>query len=141
MTWRNPSDEAIRTLLTETRTIALVGASANPARPATGVLRWLLARGYVVTAVNPGLSGTLFGVPVAARLADIEGPIDMVDVFRNSAAVAALVDETLALPVRPRVIWMQLGVVNEAAAAKAEAAGLTVVMDRCPVIEAARLGL
>ena len=141
MIWQNPPDDAIRTLLTETRTIALVGASANPARPASGVLRWLLARGYDVTAVNPGLSGTVFGARVAARLADIAGSIDMVDVFRNSEAVAALVDETLALPVRPRVIWMQLGVVNEAAAAKAEAAGLTVVMDRCPVIEAARLGL
>lgn len=141
MTWHNPPDDAIATILRDTRRIALVGASANPARPSAGVLRWLVGRGYAVTAVNPGLGGTLFGAPVVARLADLAAPVDLVDVFRNSTAAGDVVDEVLALPWRPKVVWMQLGVVNPAAAARAEAAGLTVVMDRCPVIEAGRLGL
>ena len=139
MSWRNPSDPAIAALLRDTNTIVVVGASANPARPAAGVLRWLVGRGYAVTAVNPGLAGTLFGAPVVARLADLAEPVDMVDVFRNSDAAGAVVDEVLSLPWRPKVIWMQLGVVNRPAAERAEAAGLTVVMDRCPVIEAGRL--
>ena len=141
MAWRNPSDPQIAAILRDTRSIALVGASANPARPSASVLRWLVGRGYAVTAVNPGLGGMVFGAPVAARLADLPTPVDMVDVFRNSAAAGAVVDEVLALPWRPKVIWMQLGVVNPEAAGRAEAAGITVVMDRCPVIEAGRLGL
>ena len=140
MTWRNPNDGEITAILRDTRRIALVGASANPARPSAGVLRWLVAHGYAVTAVNPGLGGSLFGAPVVARLADLDAPVDMVDVFRNSDAAAGVVDEVLALPWHPKVIWMQLGVVSPAAAARAEAAGITVVMDRCPVIEAGRLG-
>ncbi|MDX7953932.1 CoA-binding protein [Lichenihabitans sp. Uapishka_5] len=139
MTFHNPSDAAIAAILRHSRSIALVGASANPARPSAGVLRWLLARGYAVTAVNPGLEGPLFGAPVVARLEALEAPVDMVDVFRNSAAAGAVVDEVLALPWRPKAIWMQLGVHNPEAAAQAEAAGITVVMDRCPVIEAGRL--
>ena len=141
MSWHNPSDTAITAILRDTRRIALVGASANPARPSANVLRWLLARGYDVTAINPGLSGPLFGAPVVPRLADLDRPVDMVDVFRNSEAAGAVVDEILALPWRPNVIWMQLGVVNQAAAERAGAAGITVVMDRCPVIEAGRLGV
>jgi uncharacterized protein len=141
MTWHNPPDDTIRAILGDTRTIALVGASANPARPSAGVLRWLMARGYAVTAINPGLTGPLFGAPVAARLADVPGAIDMVDVFRNSDAAGVVVDEALALPIRPKVIWMQLGVVNRPAAERAIEAGVTVVMDRCPVIEAGRLGV
>lgn len=134
-------DSLITSILEGTKTIAVVGASANPARPSHGVMRWLVARGYRVVAVNPGLGGTLLGAPVVARLADVPQPIDMVDVFRNNEAAGEVVDEALALPHRPKVIWMQLGVVNAAAAARAEAAGVTVIMDRCPVIEAGRLGL
>jgi hypothetical protein len=133
------SESLIKTILDETRTIAVVGASANPARPSYGVMRWLLSRGYRVSAINPGLSGTLLDAPVYPRLADVPEAIDMVDIFRNSEAAGAVVDEALALPQKPRVIWMQLGVINEAAAARAEAAGVTVIMDRCPVIESAHL--
>ena len=133
-------DAVIGTILREVRTIALVGASANPARPSFLVLRYLAAHGYRVVPVNPGLAGgTIQGLPVHARLADIPEPVDMVDIFRNAEAAAGIVDEALALAPRPRVIWMQLGVRNEAAAARAEAAGLTVVMDRCPKIEYGRL--
>lgn len=141
MNWQNPSDAAIATLLGMSRRIALVGASGNPARPSAGVLRWWLRRGCEVTAVNPGLSGPLFGAPVVARLAGIGTRVDVVDVFRNSEAAGGVVDEVLALPWRPNAIWMQLGVSDPVAAARAEAAGIMVVMDRCPIIEARRLGL
>ena len=135
-----PSDAVIGTILREVRTIALVGASADAARPSFGVLRFLLARGYRVFPVNPGLAGgTIQGRPVQARLADVPEPVDMVDIFRNAEAAAGVVDEALALVPLPRVVWMQIGVRNDAAAARAEAAGLTVVMDRCPKIEYARL--
>ena len=133
------ADSLIRTILAETKSIAVVGASANPARPSHGVMRWLIGQGYAVAAINPGLGGTLLEAPVYTRLADVPGPIDMVDVFRNSDAVAAVVEEALALPIKPKVIWMQLGVVNIEAAERAEAAGVTVIMNRCPVIEAGRL--
>ncbi|TXN24957.1 CoA-binding protein [Methylobacterium sp. WL19] len=133
-------DALIRRLLTETKTIALVGASANPARPSWIVLKYLLSRGYDVIPVNPGLAGQmLLGKPVAARLADLPGPVDMVEIFRNSDAAGGLVDEALALPVRPKIVWMQLGVRDDAAAARAEAAGVTVVMNRCPKIEYGRI--
>lgn len=133
-------DALIRDLLTRTRTVALVGASANPARPSWIVLKYLLSRGYAVTPVNPGLAGqTLLGQPVAARLSDLPGPVDMVEIFRSSEAAGGLVDEALALPVPPTVIWMQLGVRDDAAAARAEARGVTVVMNRCPKIEYGRL--
>ena len=134
-------DSLIQGILQDTRTVAVVGASANPARPSHEVLQWLLGRGYRVFAVNPGLSGSLLGAPVVARLQDIPEPIDMVDVFRNGEAAGEVVDEALALAKKPKVIWMQLGVVNRDAAGRAEAAGVTVVMDRCPVIEAGRLSL
>lgn len=134
-------DKLIASILESTKTIAVVGASANPARPSHGVMRWLIGRGYSVVALNPGMGGTLLGAPVVAHLADVAQPIDMVDVFRNSEAAGEVVNEAIALPHRPKVIWMQLGVVNAAAAARAEAAGVTVIMDRCPVIEAGRLGL
>lgn len=130
----------IRKILTDTRTIALVGASANPARPSWIVLKYLLDRGYAVTPVNPGLDGQdLLGRRVAASLAEIPEPIDMVEIFRNSAAAGPLVDEALALDPLPKVIWMQLGVRDDAAAARAEARGLTVIMNRCPKIEYGRL--
>ncbi len=136
------SDEAIIDILSSTKVIALVGASANTARPAFGVMSFLLRRGYVVHPVNPGLAGQeVQGQRVYARLADVPGPIDMVDVFRNSAAVPALVDEILKLPDLPKVIWMQLGVVDHEAAAWARARDIKVVMNRCPAIEIPRLAL
>jgi predicted CoA-binding protein len=136
------SDDDIRRILTSVRTIALVGASQNPARASHGVLDFLVRRGYLVTAINPGIAGgLLLGAPVVATLAEVPGTIDMVDVFRNSEAAAESVDEALELPVPPKVIWLQLGVVNVEAARRAEARGIEVVMDRCPKIEVARLGL
>ena len=134
-------DDLIWSILRETKTVAVVGASANPMRPSHNVMRWLIGRGYHVFAINPGLDGTLLGAPVVPRLDATPEPIDMVDVFRNSEAAGTVVDEAVALAIRPKVIWMQLGVINPAAAARAEASGIRVIMDRCPVIEAGRLGL
>lgn len=139
---RDHSDSFIRSILTSVRTIALVGASAKEQRPSHTVMQFLLAKGYQVIPVNPGLAGKeLLGQKVYARLADIPVPIDMVDVFRNSFAVPDLVGEVLALNPLPRVVWMQLGVRHEAAAVRAEAAGIKVIMDRCPAIEYALLGM
>lgn len=133
------SDDTIRAILRATRRIALVGASAKPWRPSHGVMRFLLDRGYDVTPVNPGLEGRqIHSRTVVARIDDA-APLDMVDVFRNSAHVGRVVDDAIRLGAR--VIWMQLGVIDNAAAARAGAAGITVVMDRCPVIEERRLGL
>ncbi len=136
------SDSFIRRILTSVKTIALVGASPNESRPSNTVMQFLLAKDYKVFPVNPGHKGKqIHGQTVYARLADIPEPFDMVDVFRNSAALPALVDEVLALKQRPRIFWAQVGVRDEGAARKAETAGLTVVMDRCPAIEYALLGL
>lgn len=136
------SDSLIRSILSSVRTIALVGASAKEQRPSHTVMQFLLAKGYQVIPVNPGLAGKeLLGQKVYAHLADIPVPIDMVDVFRNSFAVPDLVGEVLAVKPLPKVIWMQLGVRHEAAAVRAEAAGITVIMDRCPAIEYALLGM
>jgi predicted CoA-binding protein len=138
-------DAQVRAILNSTRTIALVGASANPARPSWIVLKYLLDRDYAVTPVNPGLAGQdLLGRRVAGSLAEVQAslggqPIDMVEIFRNAAAAGPLVDEALALDPLPKVIWMQLGVRDDAAAARAEARGLTVIMNRCPKIEYGRL--
>ncbi len=135
-----PSDATVARALAETRSVALVGASADPARASHGVMAWWLERGVRVHPVNPGLAGgTILGQPVVAALADLPGPVDLVDVFRNSAAAGGVVDEALALAPLPRTLWMQLGVRDAAAAARAEAAGVAVIMDRCPVIEARRL--
>jgi predicted CoA-binding protein len=132
------SDDTIREILTATRRIALVGASAKSWRPSNGVMRFLLERGYEVTPVNPGLAGqTIHGQVVVAALADA-APLEMVDVFRASVHVGALVDRAIELGAR--TIWMQLGVIDEAAANRARAAGIRVVMDRCPVIEDRRIG-
>ena len=134
------SDAAIRDILASVRTIAVVGASPNPARPSNEVLGVLIERGYETFPVNPGHSGALIrGRPVSARLADVPAPIDMVDVFRRSAAAGDVVDDSLRLDPLPRVIWMQLGVINEEAAARARARGVSVVMNRCPAIELRRL--
>jgi predicted CoA-binding protein len=134
------SDEAIRAILTSVRTIAVVGASPNPARPSNEVLGFLVDRGYETWPVNPGHAGALIrGRPVSARLADVPVRIDMVDVFRNSVNAGGAVDEALNLDPLPRVIWMQLAVINEEAAARARAKGVKVVMNRCPKIETRRL--
>lgn len=134
------SDQDIGALLTSTRRIALVGASAKPERASNEIFRFLLDQGYDVIPVNPVLAGEmLHGVPVVASLADIEGDIDMVDIFRNSEAAGETVDEAIAVGVK--AVWMQLGVINEPAAKRATDAGLKVVMDRCPKIEIPRLGL
>jgi predicted CoA-binding protein len=133
-------DEMIRKVLKETKTIAMVGVSANDSRPSYFAFKYLLGRGYRMIGVNPGLAGkTLLGAPVYASLADIPEPVDMVDIFRNSEAAGPITDAALAMKPPPRVIWMQLSVRNDAAAARAEAAGLTVVMNRCPKIEYGRL--
>ncbi len=130
----------IRELLGQPRRIAVVGASPNPARPSNGVLAFLVGQGHDVIAVNPGHAGTtIHGAPVVATLADVEPPAEIVDIFRNSAAAAAAVDE--AIVHGAKAVWMQIGVVNEAAAERAAAAGLMVVMDRCPKVEVPRLGL
>lgn len=133
-------DRDIAQLLMETRTIALVGASDRPERAAHEVMGVLLAHGYHVIPVNPALAGqTIHGQTVVASLADVGTPIDMVDVFRRSEFVAGVVDEAIA--VGAKAVWTQLGVIDEAAAARAEAAGLKMVMDRCPKIELRRLGV
>lgn len=133
-------DAYIAAILRDVRTIAIVGASANEVRPSYFVAKYLIDKGFDVYPVNPGQSGKqILGRPVFARLADVPVAIDMVDVFRASEAAAGVVAEALALSPLPGVIWMQLGVRNDAAAAKAEAAGIQVVMNRCPKIEYGRL--
>ncbi|MEH6827070.1 CoA-binding protein [Parasphingorhabdus sp.] len=134
------SDQEIAALLTSTRRIALVGASARSERASNRIFKFLLEQGYDVTPVNPVLAGQmLHGVPVAESLGDIEGDIDMVDIFRNSAAAGDVVDEAIAIGAKS--VWMQLGVINDSAARRAIDAGLKVVMDRCPKIDIPRLGL
>jgi predicted CoA-binding protein len=126
----------IREILRGVKTIALVGASANSVRPSYLVMKYLMEKGYTVFPVNPGLAGQhLLGQPVHATLADIPTAIDMVDIFRNAEAAATITDEAIALPKKPKVIWMQLQVRNDDAAARAEAAGMKVVMNRCPKME------
>ena len=134
------SPDYIRDILQTVKTIALVGASANEVRPSYFVMKYLLDKGYEVIPVNPGLAGQqILGQRVYARLADIPMPIDMVDVFRNSEAAGPITDEALALATPPKVIWMQLSVRNDQAAARAEAQGLRVVMNRCPKMEYGKL--
>jgi uncharacterized protein len=131
--------DEIADILANTRRIAVVGASNKPERAGNYVPAFLIARGFEVTGVNPGIAGqTLHGRPVVATLDDA-APLDMVDIFRASDQVGPVVDDAIRLGAR--TIWMQQGVVNEAAAAAARAAGLRVVMDRCPMIEWRRLRL
>ncbi len=135
---RAESDEEILAVLQQVRTIAVVGASAKPQRPAHGVMRFLQSHGYRCIPVNPTLSGQqLLGERVYADLREIPDRVDMVDVFRNPAEVGPIVDAAIAIGAA--VVWLQLGVINEDAAARADAAGLTVVMDHCPAIEYPRL--
>jgi predicted CoA-binding protein len=134
----NPDD--IADLLKSARTIAMVGASNRPERPSYGVMRFLQSRGYRVIPVNPQIAGTeLHGETVVTSLADIEEPIDLVDIFRRPLAAGEAVDEAIAASAK--AVWLQIGVINEEAAQRAEAAGLKVVMDRCPKIEIPRLGI
>lgn len=133
------SDSEIRDILTSVKTIALVGWSPKPDRPSHGVAAFLKRRGYRVIPVNPGQAGQVaLGETVVATLAEA-GPVDMVDIFRRSEEAGAVVDEAIAAGAK--VVWMQLGVIDEAAAARARAAGLKAVMNRCPAIEIPRLGL
>lgn len=133
-------DEDIKALLEETRTIALVGASDRPDRPSYRVMRTLQQHGYRVIPINPQITGEhLHGEFVFRDLSQLGDRIDMVDIFRRSEAAGEAVDEAIAIGAK--AVWMQLGVVNEAAAARAEAAGLKVVMDRCPAIDIPRLGV
>lgn len=132
--------ETIRDTLTSVSTIALVGASDDPYRPSHEVMAFLQAHGYRVIPVNPGLAGqTLLGEVVHASLTEIPEPVDMVDIFRRSEFAGAFADEAIAIGAK--VVWMQLDVIDEEAAARARAAGLTVIMDRCPKIEISRLGI
>ncbi len=136
----NYSDDFLKRILTRTRTVAVVGVSPNPVRPSYYVARYLTLKGYTVFPVNPGHAGKeLFGRKVVASLSDIDGPVDMVDIFRRSEAVPPIVDEALELFPDLGTIWMQIGVEHPDAAAKAEARGVDVVMNRCPKIEYQRL--
>lgn len=133
-------DSYIRSILTTTKSIAMVGVSANESRPSYFAYKYLLERRYRMIPVNPGLAGKeLLGQRVYARLADIPEPVDMVDIFRAARYALPIVEEALQLTPRPQVIWMQLGVRDDAAAKLAEDHGLKVVMNRCPKIEYGRL--
>ena len=133
-------DEDIAELLSQARTIAMVGASDQPSRPSYGVMRFLQEHGYRVLPVNPQITGEhLLGEFVWAELAQIGIPIDIVDIFRRPEAAGDAVDQ--AILAGAKAVWMQLGVINEQAASRAEAAGLKVVMNRCPKIEIMRLGI
>ena len=134
------NDAEIKELLESARVIAMVGASDRPERASNGVMAFLQSQGYRVIPVNPQITGEhIHGEFVFRELSQIGEPIDIVDIFRNSEAAADAVDQ--AIDIGAKAVWMQLGVINGEAAARAEAAGLKVVMDRCPKIEIARLGL
>ncbi len=140
MTHNEYPEDYIRGILLSVRVIALVGASTTEVRPSNLVMKYLLGKGYVVHPVNPMVAGeTIHGQTVLPSLKDVPEPIDMVDVFRNSEAAASVVAEALELDPLPSVIWMQLGVRNDAAAALAEARGVKVVMNRCPKMEYGKL--
>ena len=128
MAHRNPSDQDVKKLLTDARTIAVVGASSNPGRPSHGIMRRLKSAGYRVIPVNPNESEVL-GERAYASLVDVPGPIDIVDVFRRAEYTPAIADD--AVKVRAKTLWLQSGIENEDAAARAAAGGLTVVMDAC----------
>jgi uncharacterized protein len=133
-------DNYIRGILNSVKSIAMVGASPVNVRPSYFAFKYLAQRGYDMIPVNPGQVGkTLLGKPFVGSLAEIGRPVDMIDIFRNSSHIMPVVEQALKLPTLPKVIWMQLGARDDAAAAKAEAAGIKVVMNRCPKIEYGRL--
>ena len=133
-------DEFLHTILKRTKTVAVVGVSANPVRPSYFVARYLDLKGFSVHPVNPAYAGQmLFGRQIVSDLGDIEGQVDMVDIFRRPSAVPEIVDEALEVLPALKTIWMQIGVEHADAAGKAEAAGITVVQNRCPKIEYQRL--
>lgn len=135
-------DALVSRVLKTTRTIAMVGASPNWVRPSNFAMKYLLGKGYQVHPINPGHAGKeIWGQTVYSSLADVPAPIDMVDIFRGSEAAGGLVDEAIALKEEKQIktVWMQLTVINHEAAARAEAAGLVIIMDRCPKIEYGRL--
>ncbi len=134
------SDAHLRDILTRTKTVAVVGVSTNPVRPSYYVARYLSLKGYTVIPVNPGHAGkTLFGAEIVGSLSEIDRRVDMVDIFRRSDAVPPIVDEALEQFPDLQTIWMQIGVEHVEAAARAEARGVDVIMNRCPKIEYQRL--
>lgn len=134
------SDAQLKTVLEEVKTIAVVGVSTNPVRPSYFVARYLGLKGYRVLPINPGHAGKmLFGQTIHASLSDIREPVHMVDIFRRSEAVPAIVGEALEVCDGLKAIWMQIGVEHAEAAAKAEAQGISVIQNRCPKIEYQRL--
>lgn len=134
------SDAYVRSILTKVKSIAVVGASANEVRPSYFVMKYMLDKGFDVIPINPGRAGkTILGQMTHARLADLPGPVDMVDIFRASAAVPGVTDEILAMKTLPKVVWMQLTVRDDESAARLEEKGIEVVMNRCPKIEYGRL--
>ena len=140
MTGDTSTDDLVRDILSDSKLIALVGASPDPMRDSHDVMRFLLRQGYRVIPVNPNHAGEeILGQKVAGSLAEIEEPIDVVDIFRRSEPAGEVVDEAIAAGAK--AVWMQLRIVNEAAAERAHVAGLKVVMDRCPKIEMPRLGI
>ena len=135
-------EDLIKSILRSTKTIAMVGASGNEMRPSYFAMKYLLDKGFLIHPINPGMAGKqILGRTVYGSLKDVPAPVDMVDIFRDASAALGIVDEALAEKDRLgiKVIWMQLGIINEEAAAKATEAGLTVIMDRCPKIEYGRL--
>ncbi|MBL4863678.1 MAG: CoA-binding protein [Rhodobiaceae bacterium] len=138
MAYGTYSPDLLTRILRDTKTIALVGASADWRKASFIVMKYMLGKGYDVIPVNPHAAGTeILGRPVVAALADIPHPVDMVDIFRNAEAAGGVCDEAIAIDAK--TVWMQLAIINEPAAARAERAGLTVIMDRCPKVEYSRL--
>lgn len=136
------TDSDIREILMATKTIAVLGASPNVTRASHRVTGFLVKKGFTVTAVNPGHVGkAINGAATVASLADLDGPVDMIDIFRASSNLPAIADEVLSLPWRPKVFWTQLDVHDDVVAARLEGEGITVVQNRCPAIEIPRLGL
>jgi len=133
----NPEDEKVRAILAESRTVAVVGLSSKPDRDSYRVARFLQEHGYRIIPVNPALQGEVLGEKPYASLAEVPVPVDIVDIFRRAADVPPVVQA--ALPLKPKAVWLQLGIVNEEAAAAAAGAGIPVVMDRCIKIEHCKL--
>jgi len=142
MPYPNYPDALIARILRSIKTIAMVGASPNESRPSYFAMKYLLDKGFKIIPVNPGVAGKdILGQKVYASVSELPLPVDMIDIFRNSEAAGPITDEVIANKDRlgVKILWMQLGVINQEAAARAEAAGLTVIMNRCPKIEYGRL--